>query len=169
MHKSLRKLLCDVRSKPVTNLELTPSPTTGNLFTASNLLIFGMAIIFSWLGVRYFVRMRNLGYVDSAIGTMRTLIENENKFAQGHPNIGYSCNLQDLTDNPSVANGSWNGFVFELSRCQPSIGHIAAMRYILMARPLHSDLPAFCADESDILKADYDGSVTNCLKNGVPL
>jgi len=128
-----------------------------------------MVAVLCWFGVKYLVGMRNLGYEDSAIGTMRTLIQNENNFAQSHPNIGYSCKLRDITDNQSIVNGSWNGFVFELNRCMPAKGRNATATYLLTARPLHSEAPAFCADESGILKVDNNASVANCLKDGDPI
>ena len=133
-------------------------------------VIFGMGVVvIALFVVRYFVRLRALGYVDSAILTMRTLVADENKFAETHPNLGYTCKLADITTDPTIASGRNNWYIFEITDCRAEAGGGSNTRYNVTARPLRPEMPAFCSDQSGVLKADYDGSAINCVKSGQPL
>ena len=82
-------------------------------------VLFGLVVIVvGWSVGRYFVRLRALGYADSAIGTMRTLAANENKFAESHPNLGYTGELPDISTDATIATGPKNGYIFKISDCQ---------------------------------------------------
>lgn len=130
-------------------------------------LVIGI-LFFAFLLTRHFLGLRNLGYMDSAIVTVRTLVDNENKFAAGHPEIGFTCNLADVTANLPISNGKRAGYSFQITDCARSrSGQITD--YKITARPLHADLPAYCADQSGRIKAAYDGSVANCISAGQPL
>lgn len=132
-------------------------------------VIFGVGmIVASWFAVRHLVRLRALGYEDSAIGTLRTLVADENKFSEAHPSLGFTCQLADIAGDPAIASGR-NGYIFEIGGCRANTATGPKTSYVLTARPLHSDMPAFCSDESGILKADYDGSVIDCVRNGESL
>jgi hypothetical protein len=130
------------------------------------ILVIGM-VIAGRFAVRYFVRARALGHVDSAIGTMSTLAVEESRFAKTHPTLGYTCVLADLTTDPTIASGKRNGYVLEISGCRSE--EAPNTTYHMSGRPLRPGMPAFCSDQSRILKADYDGSTINCLKSGQPL
>lgn len=41
----------------------------------------------------YVNRAMRLGYVDSAIDSMRTLVAAEEKYAAAHPETGYTCSM----------------------------------------------------------------------------
>jgi len=97
---------------------------------------------------------------------MRNLVVEEGKFAETHPSLGYTCDLTDLAFARTIVNGRKNGYMFELTECRPEAGVRPNSSYHLTASPLGHDLPAYCADQSGIVKADYDGSARNCLKNG---
>lgn len=151
-------------------IDSTPTTMKRRPWVTVRTVIFGLgAIVVGWFVVRYFVRLRALGYVDSAIGTMRTLASDENKFAETHPSMGYTCGLADLTTDPAIARGRKNEYVFEISGCRATAGSRPNTSYQMTARPLRPEMPAFCSDQSGILKADYDGSAVNCLKSGQPL
>ena len=133
-------------------------------------VIFGSGLLATgWLVVAYFVRLRALGRVDSAIFTMRTLAAGENKFAETHPNLGFTCEFAEITTDPTIASGRRNGYIFEISDCRARAGTGPNTNYRLIARPLSPKMPAFCSDQFGILKADYDGSAVNCVKKGQPL
>ena len=115
-----------------------------------------------------------LANVDSAIGRMRVLNDAEAKFAQTHPRAGYTCALSELPRSGEVqrlltGNGTDNGYTFEIAGCQAPDTATPNLAYYLTARPLHSGQPAFCSDQSGILKADYSGSVEKCRATGAPL
>ncbi len=131
--------------------------------------ILGAGILFfGFLLTRHFLGLRNLGYMDSAIGTVLTLVDNENKFAASHPEVGFTCNLADVTMKLPITDGKRAGYMFQITDCaRSSNGRIT--NYKITARPLHSDLPAYCANQSGMIKADYNGSVENCVKAGQSL
>lgn len=126
-------------------------------------------VLMGWFVAKHFLGLYALGEMDSAIVTMRILVNDENSFARDHPNLGHSCKLADLSSNPAIASGRRNGYVFEILDCATTSTGGPNETYHVIARPLHSGLPAYCSDQSGILKADYDGSVTNCLRKGQPL
>jgi hypothetical protein len=127
------------------------------------------AIAVGWFVFRYFAGLHTLGYVDSAIVTMRILIADENKFAETHENFGYTCTLGDLTTDPAIASGRKNGYIFEISECGKKVAGGPNTSYRVTARPGRPEMPAFCSDETGVLKADYEGSAINCVKSGQPL
>ena len=135
--------------------------------TAIRSAIIGLGVILvAGLVARYLVGSYKLGEVDSAILTMRILNDGERGFLQNHKSLGYSCRLSDLTSDPAIASGQRNGYVFEIRDCavSPSVGPNKS--YHLTARPLHKDMPAYCTDQTGVLRADYHGSVDACLNVG---
>jgi hypothetical protein len=133
-------------------------------------VIFGIGVIvIGWFVGRYFVRLRAMGYVDSAIGAMRTLVAAEDRFSETHRNVGCTCKLADITTDPTIASGRKNEYVFEITDCRARAASGPNTSYHVIARPLRPEMPAFCSDQSGILKADYDGSTINCVKSGLPL
>jgi hypothetical protein len=118
-------------------------------------------------------RLERLGYVDSAIGTIRVVLAAETKFAQAHPDIGYSCTLSALPIEGLTAgfdeHGHRNEYAFEISGCRAGNAHSPNSKYQITARPLVSDVPAYCSDQSGILKYDESGSIQKCLENGPPI
>lgn len=127
--------------------------------------------IFAWIEF-WMLPMMRLGYVDSAIGRVRAVVDAENEFIKSHPQIGFTCSLSELTQDRQVArlarNGTENGYAFTLSGCQAKESNTPISRYHITARPLHSELPAYCSDESGILKSDIGGSIEKCIATGVP-
>lgn len=127
-----------------------------------------------YFGFRMMRGLMMLGYVDSAIGRMKVLHGAETQFANEHPKRGYTCNLSELPQSSEVqrlltGNGIDNGYAFEIAGCQaPSTGRRNST-YYTSAHPLHSGQPAFCSDQSEILKADYSGSVEECRWRGISI
>jgi len=64
------------------------------------LIIFGSLalIVACWI---FLSRGMRLGYVDSAIGSMRTLVDAEKKYAEAHPEFGYTCSISALPSDES--------------------------------------------------------------------
>jgi len=126
-----------------------------------------------WAVTNVFQSFMAIGYLDSAIVSMRTLAAAEARFAEAHPSLGYTCTLSELATDQMTAgpakNGRRNGYSFQLTGCRERSGQEPKPGYTLTARPLHKGLPAFCADQSGILRSDETGSVEKCLKSGAPL
>ena len=134
----------------------------------SVILVLGVILI-TWLGFRHIIGLLELGYVDSAIVGVRALVADENKFAQNHPSLGYSCSLAQITADRMLASGQKNSYAFELANCEPVAEGRPNKFFTITARPLRKGMPAYCSDQSGVVKSDYDGSITNCVKVGGPL
>jgi hypothetical protein len=137
-------------------------------------LIAAVLAVVGYFGFRMMRGLTMLGYVDSAIGRMRVLYGAENQFAKEDPERGYTCNLSELPRSGEVqrlltGSGIDNGYAFEIAGCQAPDARRPNSAYYTSARPLHSGQPAFCSDQSGILKADYSGSVEKCRANGLPV
>jgi len=156
---------------------LTPNTSPQKSTTTRKILLIAVAGILGtvgYIGFRMLWGLMMLGYVDSAIGRMRVLYAAESQFAKEHPERGYTCNLSELPQSGEVqrllkGNGIDNGYAFEIDGCQTQDAERPTLAYYTLARPLHSGQPAFCSDQSGILKADYSGSVEKCRAKGLPL
>jgi len=138
--------------------------------------IFVLIAVLSLLGWMVFRRERGLlmiGYVDSAIGRMRSVAAAEEQFAKAHPDVGYTCTLSHLPSNGQILrlakDGKDNGYFFDIVGCQSTGPQKPNSMYRVIARPLPSGLPAYCSDQSGILRYDEGGSVEKCMADGVPL
>lgn len=118
-------------------------------------------------------RAKRLGYIDSAIGSIRVLVAAETKFAQTHPSVGYTCTLSALSGDELTAqlgrDHTRNGYVFVISGCLTEDVKRPVDRYQITARPLLTEMPAYCSDQSGIVKYDAGGSIQKCLQSGVPI
>jgi hypothetical protein len=89
-----------------------------------------------------------------------------------HPDVGYSCTLSQLPLDGWIEglkkNERRNGYTFTVGGCRPADGKKPNIAYYVIARPLHRDMPAFCSDQSGIVKSDESGSIERCLHSGVP-
>jgi hypothetical protein len=141
---------------------------------AGFVVIAAVLTVVGYFGFRMIRGLMMLGYVDSTIGQMRVLYGAEKQFAKEHPERGYTCNLSELPRTGEVqrlltGNGVDNGYTFEIAGCQAPDGGKPNSAYYTSARPLHSGQPAFCSDQSGILRADYSGSIEKCRANGLPV
>lgn len=126
----------------------------------------------AWITIRYFHGLRNLGDIDSAIFTLRTTVDAENRFAERHADEGYTCKLTDLGSNEMLRllaqTGQRNGYAFQII-CSTDAKLGPRKTYQVTADPLHSKLPAYCVDQSGIVRYDEEGSSSRCLRSGSPL
>jgi hypothetical protein len=139
-------------------------------------LIVGLVAVgvFAYFAFRTLRGLMMLGYVDSAILRLRVISAAEAEFSKAHPALGYTCMLSQLPRSDVIArllakDRIDNGYVFEIAGCQSPVPAKPNSIYYITARPLHSEQPAFCSDQSGVVKADATGSVQNCLARGVPL
>jgi hypothetical protein len=146
------------------------SPTSRFVFVIAILVLSALA----WIGFRTMLGLMMLGYVDSAIGRVRTVVTAEDQFAKAHPKVGYTCDLSQLPRIGDIArllakDRKDNGYVFDIVGCQGAAPMMPNSTYRVTAGSLHTGQPAFCSDQSGIVRADYGGSVERCLSSGVPL
>ncbi len=132
-------------------------------------LVSSVLLVAGWI---FLNRAMRLAYVDAAIGSLRTLVDSEAKFAQIHPDIGYACSLSALPNDDLTAavikNGRRNEYAFEI-RCPVEEVKRPSTKYQLTARPLLTGMLAFCSDQTGVVKYHESGSIEKCLESGVPL
>ena len=112
----------------------------------------------------------------SAIASIRSIGVAEVGYAQAHPNAGFTCSLSDLGGDrlisSALAEGTKNGYAFELSDCSAGTEGTGNVRYRVVAYPVRANatgVRAFCSDESAVFRVDSSGSARGCLENGSPL
>lgn len=129
--------------------------------------------VLGWISFKRVRSLMMLGYVDAAIGRVRTVVAAESEFAKTHPNVGYACTLSQLPDDGGiltrVKRGEDNGYAFEIKECEQPKSGGPNWKYWIVARPLHGGLPAFCSDQSGVLRIGQAGSVERCEAEGVPV
>jgi hypothetical protein len=158
-------------------MSVPTSKTAASETPARKFALLAVAVILAVVGYFGFKMMWGLmmlGYVDSAIGRMRVLNAAETQFAKDHPPLGYTCKLSELPSTAEILrllakSRIDNGYAFEMVGCHAPDAQTPNPVYYITARPLRSRQPAFCSDQSGIVKADYSGSVEGCRSNGVPL
>jgi hypothetical protein len=109
----------------------------------------------------------------SVVSSMRTLNMAEIAYGQAHRNVGYTCSLAELQRvwgiSRDLAGGKKNGYQFELQNCVPSRPGGPIAKYQLLAYsadPVRAGAPAYCTDESDIIRVVRNGSPHECFKRG---
>jgi hypothetical protein len=113
---------------------------------------------------------------NSVVASVRSLNTAEIAYAQAHREAGYTCSLSNLSGawgiSGELASGRKNGYVFELHGCSAAKANGPVVKYQLVAYPAAvkgSGTPAFCSNESDVIKVARNGSVTECPLKGVDL
>ena len=152
----------------------TPEPVKKTMARTITVAVVAAVFLIRYFAFRIIRDGVMLGYVDSAIVRMRLLTTAEAQFAKTHPELGYTCSFSQLPSTDETVmrmakNQIVNGYAFDIVGCQAQLTAKPNATYYLTARPLHSGQPAYCSDQSGILKADYDGSVERCRTSGVPL
>ena len=109
----------------------------------------------------------------SVVSSMRTLNMAEIAYGQAHHNLGYTCSLSELRRvwgiSKDLARGKKNGYQFELQNCVPSKPGGPIAKYQLLAYsadPVRAGAPAYCTDESDVIRVVRNGSPQDCFKRG---
>lgn len=113
----------------------------------------------------------------SAASRLRTITRLEKKFAEAHPEKGFTCELGLLRPAQNEQNpvdydamrfltiGSGAGYKFALGNCRTNAEGVT-VHYEATAVPVErgrTGFHAFCADDSASLRYDAEGSVTKCL------
>ncbi len=133
-------------------------------------VLASLALIYSVWNIA--TGLRNLGYLDSVIGTMRELTGSEQRYAEAHPDVGYVCALSALSQDglltSSFENGVKNRYKFEITGCSDKDVKLPNTQFRLTARPLMRGWEAWCSDQSGVLRHEANGSVEKCLEKGTP-
>ncbi|HYM74639.1 MAG TPA: DUF4190 domain-containing protein [Candidatus Dormibacteraeota bacterium] len=113
---------------------------------------------------------------NSVVSSVRTLNTAEIAYSSAHHDLGYTCSIPELKKawglSADLARGKKNGYVFELQDCAAAKPFGPIVKYRLMAYPEANGkarLPAYCSDESDVIRVSRNGSAQDCLRAGVDL
>lgn len=139
------------------------------LLIALFILVSSALLVAGWI---FLNRAKRLAYVDSAIGSIRVLVNSEDSLPQTHPDMGYACAFSALPSDDLTAElvkiGRRNGYVFQID-CPARDAKRPNTKYLLTARPLVTGMAAFCSDQTGVVKYDESGSIKKCLESGVPI
>ncbi len=113
---------------------------------------------------------------NSVVASVRSLNTAEIAYAQAHRDVGYTCSLSDLAGiwgiSAGLVNGRKNGYRYELRSCTTAKANGPVAKYQLVAYPevaKKTGTPAFCSNESDVIKLARSGSALECLRTGIDL
>jgi hypothetical protein len=119
--------------------------------------------LLAWSTVWAFRGLWALGELDSAIGSVHTLVAAEESFVKSHPEQGYTCNLSELESLGSVIDegvrkltrtGHRSGYWFEMTGCSNTEEHKPNSTYLVLAVPDDRKAARVCADQSQVLRID---------------
>lgn len=147
--------------------------------TGSGIALTGL--VFGYIGVSFvpiliiaaiaipnLLRARIAANESSAVSAIRTINAAEISYGTNHPEIGYTCSLEDLKSAGlpgEIATGERHGFEFHLDACTPQ-------GYVVIAVPRTVNTTgtrAFCSRQDAIVRYDPNGSGSDCAEHGAPL
>jgi hypothetical protein len=118
----------------------------------------------------------SVGSESSAVAALRTLNTAEISYSQAHHAQGYTCALADLNGawgiSRQLATGRKGGYIFQLQGCEAAKADGPIVKYRVVAYPegpAYNNRPAYCSDQSDVIRVARNGSGSDCLRAGVEL
>lgn len=112
----------------------------------------------------------------SVVSSVRSLNTAEIAYSQAHKSTGYTCSLSELQQvwglSSDLASGRKNGYIFRIQDCASTRANGPIVKYRLIAYPAApgtAGVPAYCSDESDVIRVAKSGSARACLERGVNL
>lgn len=110
----------------------------------------------------------------TAVSAVRSVNTAEIAYAQAHPAIGYTCSIFDLSQAWGIKGDldriRTNDYAIKVQGCTAAKTGAPMTKYQVVAYPAPTSkakLPAFCSDQSDTIKVDWNGSPEGCLSKGV--
>ena len=133
-------------------------------------------IIIAAIAIPNLLRARIAANEAAAVGSVRDIVAAEVSYQQQHPEIGFTCDLNELNStgkiDTSLASGTKHGYKFSLQNCALGQSGTDNQTYQVIASPVRynqTGVRTFCANESAVIKAESAGSPDTCLGNGQPL
>jgi len=130
-------------------------------------------IIIAAIAIPNLLRARIVANEASAAAAVRTLDTAEITYSTTHPEKGFTCALSDLRNDGVIdaplASGSKVGYVYELVGCKADNPDGPNTHYQVIAYPITKNttgIKAFCADETEVVRYDSNGSGESCLEHG---
>jgi type IV pilus assembly protein PilA len=142
----------------------------------STIAMLPIILIIAAIAIPNLLRARMVANESAAMAAVRTLNTAEVQYSTLHPEKGFTCSLGDLKeaglDDVQIADGSKNGYVFELIECKGETPDGANNQYQVIAYPVSpgkTGRRAFCSDQNDEIHYSDSGSGQSCVESGVPL
>lgn len=109
----------------------------------------------------------------SAVSVVRSMNTAEIAYAQAHPAAGFTCSLSDLSGAWGIGDqldrAKKNGYTIDLQACGGKNPGGPITHYRIVAYPLvinQPGKPAFCSNESDLIRVARNGSIQDCMNIG---
>jgi len=133
-------------------------------------------LIIAAIAIPNLLRARLAANEASAATSVRNLYQAEVAYSQTHSDIGFTCNLSDLSSAGLIDNrlalGERNGYRLDLQNCAAEAGSGPATKIQIVASPLRRNqtgVRAFCTDEGGVIRVDRGGSAEQCVGSGSTL
>lgn len=129
-------------------------------------------LIIAAIAIPNLLRARIAANEESAAASVHILNTAEIAYATQHPDLGFSCNLNDLNLDGRLAAGVKNGYIFQLQNCAPRESSGPNVSFQLLAVPQRRNTTGarvFCSDESMVVRYSARWPPENCLLFGNPL
>jgi type IV pilus assembly protein PilA len=138
-------------------------------------LAFIPLLIIAAIAIPNLLRARIGANEATAISGVRNIVAAEVAYQQQHPEIGFTCDLNELSSavqiDSSMASGTKMGYTFSLQNCSMGKSGTQMQKYQIVASPIRRNQTGrrtFCSDESAVIKA-YPGGSENCFASGQTL
>jgi type IV pilus assembly protein PilA len=138
-------------------------------------LAFIPLLIMAAIAIPNLLRARIGANEATAISAVRTIVAAELAYQQEHPEIGFTCDLNELSSagkiDSSLASGAKMGYAFSLQNCSMGESATQMQKYQILASPMRRNQTGrrtFCSDESTVIRA-YPGGPENCFASGQTL
>jgi type IV pilus assembly protein PilA len=138
-------------------------------------LAFIPLLIVAAIAIPNLLRARIGANEATAISAVRTIVAAEVAYQQEHPEIGFTCDLNELSSagkiDSSLAIGTKTGYTFSLQNCSMGDSGTQMQKYQIVASPVRRNQTGrrtFCSDESAVIKA-HSGGPEECFASGQTL
>jgi hypothetical protein len=139
-------------------------------------VIFLITLIPSRFGNRPLSRGSMVSRQPAAVSSIRALNASEIGFQRAHPEVGYTCKLDDLVgsggeygfNDPELAAGTKDGYVFVVQNCSALSAGGANTSYQIIGSPVEkrSGGLTFCSDQSAVVRVQARNSGEDCFQSG---
>lgn len=138
-------------------------------------LAFIPLLIIAAIAIPNLLRARLAANEAAAISSVKNIVVAEVAYQEGHPEIGFTCDLNELASvgkiDSSLATGTKTGYTFSLQNCSMGESGTQMQKYQIVASPVRRNqtgVRTFCSDESAVIKA-HSGGPEECFASGQTL
>jgi type IV pilus assembly protein PilA len=139
-------------------------------------LAFIPLLIIAAIAIPNLLRARVGANEAAAISAVRSIVAAEVAYQQEHPEIGFTCDLNELSSvgkiDSSLASGTKMGYTFSLQNCSMGESGTQMQKYQIIASPVRRNqtgVRTFCSDESAGIRTYAGGSSEACFTSGQTL